>query len=265
MTFTATFRLFTHPYCRFFLLFGILTSCTTTGPTRIAVSKASDNYINWLKRSDSTLEIINMYALTTDSARSLIGRCDGLLVTGGDDVYPGWYGQEADTARCTGFDRRRDTLDMALIARAFELKMPVFGVCRGHQIINVYLGGKLVIDVPSDFPEPETHQCDDYLNCFHSVAVSQNTQLARISGCDSAVVTTNHHQAVADLAPFLKISAWSKDRLPEAIEWIDPEGKSFLLGVQWHPERMDKTNPLSGPLAGEFIRQAVRYSQQHKN
>jgi len=240
----------------FLILIFVLSGCTREKPVKIAFSKATPNYTNWIKRTDSTLILINLYSLSIDSALRVLDECSGLILTGGEDIYPGNYGRECDTGKCTGFDRYRDTLELMLISKAFELKMPVVGICRGNQILNVYLGGKLIINIPSDFNKPVTHQCEDYLHCFHTVYIAPKTVLRQITKCDSAPVTTNHHQAIQMLSPMLRENAWSGDGLIEGIEWRNPNGKSFLIGVQWHPERMEKTNGLSGNLAGEFIRQA---------
>jgi putative glutamine amidotransferase len=245
----AGFLLLNHAYCQ-------------PVPLKIGISKASPNYVNWLKRADSSIQPVDLYTLPVAEAVLQLGLCDGLLLTGGEDVYPGRYGKEYDTLRCTEMNPHRDTLDMALIGKALALKMPVVGICRGHQILNVYLGGTLIIDIPKDVANPAIHQCDDYLHCFHPVNLGKSTMIARISRCDSAQVTTNHHQAVDRLSPLLISNASSEDKLTEGIEWKDPEGKSFLLGVQWHPERMDRTNPLSGSIADEFIRQATTYSRK---
>jgi putative glutamine amidotransferase len=142
--------------------------------------------------------------------------------------------------------------------------MPGVGICRGHQILNVYLGGSLIVDIPQDIGTRVTHQCEDYLRCFHRVNVAGGRRLAGISGCDTATVTTNHHQAVDRLAPSLMANATSGDHLIEGIEWKEPAGKSFLMGVQWHPERMEPANPLSGPLVREFLLQSARYSVINK-
>ena len=233
-------------------------------PMKIGLSKASPNYVNWLKRADPSIQTIDLYKLTFSMAIQQLGVCSGLLLTGGEDVWPGRYGKASDTLRCTEMNPHRDSLEMALIEKALALKMPVVGVCRGNQILNVYLGGTLIIDIPKDYGKSTIHQCEDYLNCFHSVNVRKTTLLARISQCDSARVTTNHHQAVDRLSPLLISNATSDDKLIEGIEWKNPEGKSFLLGVQWHPERMDPTNPLSGQLVTEFIRQSDIYFNQHQ-
>jgi putative glutamine amidotransferase len=238
--------------------------CSRPVPLKIAISKTSPNYEHWLKQADSAAVLVNLYTLPIDSALMALSVCDGLLLTGGEDVYPAWYGRESDTVRCTEMNPHRDSLDIALIGKALDLKMPVFGICRGHQILNVYLGGKLVIDIPADYPSLVKHQCEDYLHCFHNVNITKHSLLSSLCKCDSFPVTTNHHQAVDQLSPLLAVCARSNDSLVEGIEWLHPEGKSFLIGVQWHPERMERKNPLSGPLADEFIRQSVDFSSQHK-
>lgn len=228
---------------------------------KIALSKSSPNYVQWLKKADPGVQIINLYTLNKNVAMEVLEHCDGLLLTGGEDVFPGWYGKETESDRCTGMNLHRDSLEMAVINKAMELKMPVFGICRGHQMLNVYLGGKLIIDIPTDYGQSVTHMCRDYLHCFHEVYVQRNSSLYQITGTDSAAVTTNHHQAVDFLSPLLTVSARSSDGLVEGIEWLNPEGKNFLMGVQWHPERMETSNPLSGKLAGTFINACESFSK----
>jgi len=229
---------------------------------KIALSKASPNYIQWLKRSNPGIQLVNLYTLNKKVAVELLGDCDGLLLTGGEDVFPGWYGKETESGRCTGFNLRRDSLEMAVLTEAIALKMPVFGICRGQQLLNVYLGGKLIIDLPTDYGQSVTHMCRDYLKCYHEVYVQRNSSLYQITGIDSALVTSNHHQAVDFLSPLLAVSARSSDGLVEGVEWLNPEGKNFLMGVQWHPERMDKQNPLSGTLASRFITECEAYMKK---
>jgi putative glutamine amidotransferase len=250
--------------CLFALVVTALHGNAQEFPLRIGLSKASTNYENWLKRSDPAVVTVNLWLLPVDSALRELGRCNGLLLTGGEDVYPGLYGKEPDTGRCTEMNRRRDSLEFALIAKALSAKMPVFAVCRGQQILNVFNNGTLIIDIPSDAGKKVVHQMDDYLRCFHPVTVQQGTLLASVCRCGSASVTSNHHQAVDRLSALLRVNAVSPDGLTEGVEWKEPAGRSFLLGVQWHPERMEKTNPLSGPLADEFLRQAAMYGVSNR-
>ena len=226
---------------------------------KIGISKASPNYINWLKRKDTTVVTINLFDMPIEKAVQTLAACDGLLLTGGEDVYPGFYGKAADTIRCKVMDRHRDTLDFALITKALEMKMPVMAICRGHQILNVALGGSLIINIPTDVPGHLVHQCDDYLHCTHEVIVIQGSVLYNISHVADGTVTTNHHQAIDRLAPGLVINAVSADKVIEGIEWKQPFTKSWLLGVQWHPERMETANPLSGPVSEKFLEKAAEF------
>jgi putative glutamine amidotransferase len=128
------------------LVFSILifiTSCNHSNkePMKIAVTKASKNYINWLKQGDSALIPIDMYTMEIDTALESLNYCAGLLVTGGEDIQPEYYGQAGEKYLCKEMDPRRDTLEIALIKKAIELRMPVLGICRGEQMLNVTLGG----------------------------------------------------------------------------------------------------------------------------
>jgi putative glutamine amidotransferase len=245
------------------------TSCSQQekAPITIAISKGSpkssyENYYKWLEYHDSTITIIDMYSLPLDSALIIFESCDGLLITGGTDVYPGVYGKEHDTVRCWEPDHKRDSLELSLIKAARNAGTPMLGICRGHQIINIGLGGSLIVDIPSDFDTIIEHQCEDYQNCFHKVTVESNSLLNEISGIYAGEVNSNHHQGVDRLARELKAVSYASDGLIEAVEWAYPEGNPFLLGVQWHPERMDYENPLSGPIAIRFLEEARDYARQ---
>ncbi|MCF8296679.1 MAG: gamma-glutamyl-gamma-aminobutyrate hydrolase family protein [Saprospiraceae bacterium] len=259
----------------FISLIIILNSCSNTAKQeetkeiktlKIAISKAKGsegylNYVKWVNLLAPEAECIDMYFTSLDSAIMLFEECSGLIVSGGADVFPGRYGKIADTTRCGAIDFRRDTLEIKLIKEALRRKMPILGVCRGHQILNVALGGSLIIDIPTDFDTTVSHQCDDWQNCFHNVNLTKGSLLEEICKVNSGIVNTNHHQAVDVLASELKVSANSTDGLIEAVEWKNPEGKSFLIGVQWHPERMDTTNVLSWNIGKRFIEEAEKFSE----
>ena len=197
-----------------------------------------------------------MYPLGIDSALSLLKTCDGVLITGGEDVFPGVFGKIEDTARCGSIDRYRDSLEFALIDAAIANKMPLIGVCRGLQIINIALDGSLIIDIPSDYDTTVTHRQNDWINCYHPVHLIPESQLFEITQTMAGDVASNHHQGIDDLGKGLFISAYAADSLPEAIEWKNRGNKSFLMAVQWHPERMDTLDLLSAPIAKEFLREA---------
>lgn len=228
-------------------------------PIKLALSSATDNYINWIHRIDSTVVIYDLKNLKPDSAISILKKCDGLLLTGGEDVFPGFYGQISDTARCET-NIVRDSLEFYLITKAEKLKLPILGICRGLQIMNVAHGGKLIIDIPKDFPGNVNHRLEDYTKAFHRVNIAKETLLNQVCSSDTGWVTTNHHQGIASLGENIRISARSQDLLPEAIEWSDPDKKGYFMAVQWHPERMSKDNPLSDPIGRAFLQACIIYS-----
>jgi putative glutamine amidotransferase len=229
----------------------------------IALSKGSPdssyaNYYRWIERIDTAAEGIDMYAMPIDSALVLFRECSGLILTGGTDIHPEYYGKAYDTVRCWPIDDHRDQLEMRLLDSAIAWGIPVLGICRGHQMINVALGGSLVVDIPQDRGTAVIHQCEDYLNCFHPVRLDPASQLAGIAGVKEGVVNSNHHQAADAIAPGLKAVAFTSDGVVEALEWADPAGKTFLLGVQWHPERMELSNPLSDALGRKFLNEVTK-------
>jgi len=253
----------------FFAIFAIttfvLSSCCREGrQLKIAVSKisgdhATNNYVKWLSGINPDAEYINMYAVSRDSVELIFEDCAGLLLTGGVDVYPGNYGKEYDTARCGKFDFYRDSLEFKLIELAMEREVPVIGVCRGQQILNVALGGSLYVDIPTDINTMVLHRCKDWQNCYHNVKVLPDNLLKTITGVDDGRVTTNHHQIIDRLSDELKVLAVSDDGLIESVGWRNTPDKPFLIAVQWHPERMDTTNRLSFPLAKRFLEESIIY------
>ncbi|MDG1901491.1 MAG: gamma-glutamyl-gamma-aminobutyrate hydrolase family protein [Bacteroidales bacterium] len=236
---------------------------------RIAVSKeksteSNTKYSDWILHHDSTIDLVYMYPMGIDSALVKLKSCNGLLLTGGQDIFPGYYGKIDDTARCGSIDRYRDSLEMLLIDAAMELEMPIFGVCRGEQILNVSQGGTLYIDIPSDYDTTVEHHNSDWSLCYHPVLISEGSQLSDICGdIDDNQVVTNHHQGIEKLGNNLSISAWSADSLPEAIEWKRNSNHRFIMAVQWHPEVMSYDHRLSSPLAKAFIAACEINSKKH--
>jgi putative glutamine amidotransferase len=253
-------------------------------PVKIALSKSSPNYVDWIHRGDSGIVIIDLAGMKPADAIQRLHDCSGLILTGGGDIDPSMYQSEGNKEECKDIDRNRDILETALIHEALSLKMPILGICRGEQMLNVVLGGSLITDIQSYMklksqvrnsspvyltgpetaviasPEPVKnvntdviHECDDFLHCFHPVRLEPTSLLRSIIGSDTGTVTTNHHQAILKLGSGLKKNAQSADSIIEGIEWKDAVGKSFMLGVQWHPERMDASNAFSGKLLQRFL------------
>lgn len=168
-----------------------------------------------------------------DSLARLCELCDGFLLTGGHDVSPALYGQEALPA-CGATSPQRDAMEQALLRLAMERDMPVLGICRGIQLINACLGGTLWQDLPSQHPSDIAHvQRAPYRAPTHTVQILPDTPLMNLLKTDTLPVNSYHHQAIRDLAAPLRPMALSPDGLVEAI-WHP--GKRFLWAVQWHPE-----------------------------
>jgi len=120
-------------------------------------------------------------------------------------------------------------------------------------------GGSLFVDIPSDFGTSVTHRCSNSQNCFHDITISTGSLLEEISEIDHGQTNSNHHQAVNQLGNGLIATSISEDGIIESIEWEDPDNKSFFIGVQWHPERMDTENNLSLPIAKYFINKSAQF------
>jgi putative glutamine amidotransferase len=211
-------------------------------------------YEAWLHRIDSRLRLVSLYHVRSDSVEFWLNHCDGILMTGGEDVYPAWYGREQDTVDCGSFDLHRDSLELKMLDYAFARKKPLFGICRGLQIINIHQKGTLVPDIPSRMGEKVKHRQSGPVE--HEVKILPNSRLFEISAIRKGRVLSNHHQGIDRPGKNLHLSARSADCLPEAIEGSDTSPMPFLMAVQWHPEKMDPESPLSKPLATQFV-QAV--------
>jgi putative glutamine amidotransferase len=171
---------------------------------------------------------------------SYVGRAldgiDGVLLTGGEDIDPAWYGAEP-SPRLHPPSRERDLFELALFASARQRELPILGICRGIQLVNVGLGGTLFQDLPSERPGPVSHDPGSARDArAHAIELLPGSRAAEALGGLEFTVNSFHHQGVDKLAAGLVASGWSSDGLIEAAE--SPAGAPWLLAVQWHPEEM---------------------------
>jgi len=165
---------------------------------------------------------------------------DGVVMHGGADVWPGSYGEEPLKEAWIG-DRIRDLYDLALV-EAFEQEgKPIFGVCRGLQLINVAFGGTLYQDIETQHEHPQTLRHRDpvtYDRNYHDIQIVPNSRMAQLyPGQGQARVNSIHHQAVKGLAPGFEVEAWSlPDHVPEAIRRSNGGKRGYIAATQWHPE-----------------------------
>jgi putative glutamine amidotransferase len=190
----------------------------------------------------------------------LVATAAGLVLTGGVDVAPERYGESPRPDARLEVYPERDDMEWELLAGARERRLPVWCICRGLQLVNVYLGGTLWQDLPTQLPGPVPHELADTPDTLaHPVRVAgPGTTLAERLSREAVLVNSRHHQAVKDLAPGLEAAAWSPDGLVEAFELAGTgdNGGWWLRGVQWHPENLVAMN-LQRSLWEDFVHAVI--------
>ena len=189
---------------------------------------------------------------SNDDPREIIERIDGLLLAGGGDIDPALYGGNPTAAQLV--DRKRDDFELALIHGACRRDMPILGICRGIQILNVSQGGTLR-DLHDDVQLSETHGINlDSLDA-HEVEIVDGSRLAQLLGPGTRRVNSFHGQAVGQVGETAQVAAKSPDRVVEAIEL---PGHSFVIGMQWHPEMPSQQMAVFEA----FVEQAAAYDRR---
>ena len=209
-----------------------------------------ENYVRWLKGVDN-IEIVKL-SVEDDNA-TLLNECDALVLSGGVDMDPAISGgPEVYANQPDRFQPERDLFEKRLYEQAIVKKLPVLGICRGMQLINVLEGGTLVEDLGT---LNEKHQKSGATDRVHTVHIIQNTLLSDIVNTDAGEINSAHHQAVNTLGGALQANIIADDGTIEGVEWKNKKNKPFLLCVQWHPERMFQfpDSPLSANIRNHFI------------
>jgi putative glutamine amidotransferase len=173
--------------------------------------------------------------LAEDALREIYERVDAVLLPGGPDVDPVIYGAERHPETKI-IDDARDTLELTLARWTLADDRPLFGICRGHQVMNVAFGGTLIQDIPSEVETDLPHETPGTLpraTIRHDVSIAPESRLASILGTTRVGVNSLHHQSVERPAPGVLVTGYSPDGIVEALEVPD---KRFVLSVQWHPE-----------------------------
>lgn len=216
-----------------------------------------DDYRRWIT-AENGVDVIRLSYKERNF--HLVDKCDGVLLSGGDeDVHPRFYNKIEYLEFCQGTDEHRDEFEWKILQHTETSNKPVLGICKGLQIANVFFGGSLIPDIPafgkfnhSKFPAVDRH---------HAIHVDKNSELHKISGKETGEINSAHHQSADRIGTGLIANAISPDGIVEGLERKHSDGKSFLLLVQWHPERMvNQESIFSKNIRHIFLR---RVSEQH--
>jgi putative glutamine amidotransferase len=212
------------------------------------------------------------WALPATVSRELIAecvrRCDGVLLTGGEDVDPRLYAnglpaRVRKTVTVTPDGGERDLRELLLVDEVFRQRKPLLAICRGHQVLNVALGGTLVADIRTQMPKAINHRrMDRRSEMVHQVQLTEDGLLSRIAGRKSLGVNSTHHQAVGRVAAPLQVIARSDDGVVESMQLKQSRMLPFLLSVQFHPERLANRYPEHRAIFTAFTQACVLHTER---
>jgi putative glutamine amidotransferase len=203
--------------------------------------------------------------LSDDTLRAIFERLDGLLLAGGLDVHPREFGEEV-ARYCGEIDAARDETELRITRWALAAEKPIFGICRGIQLLNVAAGGSLYQDIPAQLKTDLWHQHrkgEPYNLRAHEIEVDANSRVAHALGATALEVNSLHHQALKKIGAGLKVVARAPDGVVEAIEARTPE--HFVVGVQFHPEWLLDDDARMRHLFEHFVASAREYHYARNN
>jgi putative glutamine amidotransferase len=226
---------------------------------KIGISFSKTNfkyYWEWFTPEDlqDDVELVNLSFVENNA--SDIYKCDGFVLTGGVDIDPSFYGGLNEYNYKPEFQIERDRFEEKIFKHAKTSRLPLLGICRGLQLVNVLQGGNLVQDLDE---QNEIHKKEDETDKEHDIRIEGSSLLHEITGLDFGKVNSAHHQAVMPhiIGDDLTINAISAsgEKTIEGLEYKDKSDKGFMLCVQWHPERMTdrEQNPFSKKIKSRFI------------
>ena len=214
----------------------------------IILSKSSENYIKWMENNNTII----LDAYTIKNTDSILALADGIILTGGEDINPLQYNDTINLAVCGDINYQRDTLERKLFDFAFKNKIPLIGVCRGMQMMNVASGGTLYGDIPTEIGTTVIHRNNGEVN--HKIVLTDTCSLIFPNGTDTTIVNSWHHQGLKIMPNHLRVIARTFDGLPEAIV-MDKSVHPFMIAVQFHPERLGKENVIHQTMKSSFYKQ----------
>jgi len=215
-------------------------------------------YIEALRKAGAEPVVISL-GLTADHLDKIADSLDAVLLPGSPaDVDPGRFGAKRHP-ECADADPDRERTDFGLLEHAFSEHKPVLAICYGIQSLNVFLSGTLLQDIPSELQTSTTHDWDKERGepePIHSARIESGSRLAQLAGAREVIVNSSHHQSVLEPGRDLRIVARAPDGVIEAVEWTGDS--NWVIGVQWHPERMASGDAVAQTLFRELIAAARR-------
>jgi putative glutamine amidotransferase len=210
------------------------------------------------------LPLVMPHTTSREQVLDYVRRADGVLLTGGDDVNPKLYSTRMPAtlrgkAMVTEDGGRRDLFELLLLDEVFRQRKPLLAICRGHQLLNVALGGTLYVDLPTEKPSRIRHsQMDRNRDVVHSVRLTRGSLLSKIARNQMLGVNSTHHQAVKQVAPALRVAARSTDGVVEGVEQAaHAKVLPFLISIQFHPERLMDRHPEHRAIFEAFIQACI--------
>jgi len=209
--------------------------------------EAVDRY--WTRVTEAGGEVIDLNEAVALRVADLAPRLDALVLTGGIDVDPATYGAPERHEKVRETAPERDRMELAFLEAALARDIPVLAICRGHQLLNVGFGGQLVQHIDSGEHRAD-FRTEGYPSRWHDVRLLDGTRLSGALGETSLEINSRHHQAVAAgvLGRGLTPTAWADDHGRDLIEGMESDGHAWVVGVQWHPERLEEHKPAFAPV-----------------
>jgi putative glutamine amidotransferase len=213
------------------------------------------NYEKWIQAEPGIRTVRLSYK--ENNLRDIV-LCDGVVLSGGEDVHPRLYNRPEYLKYCEDIVEPRDEFEWAVLEHTEKNHVPVLGICRGLQVANVFFGGTLIPDIPSfgKFNHSKFPKEDRY----HDIVVDPHSEIARITGHNSGKINSAHHQSADLIGKGLVVNCYSPDGVVEGIERKKNDGKAYLMLVQWHPERMtDQEDPFTKKIKESFLNEARKH------
>lgn len=200
---------------------------------------AYENYPVWIKGNDPEIEIIK---LTTGNIDDLL-KCSGIVLSGGIDIHPRFYNNSRINYPNApkSFNEVRDEFELEVFQTAQERDLPVLAICRGMQLVNVFMGGTIIQDLEEN--KKSNHRKHNDRDGIHDIKIERYSLLFSICKNETGMINSAHHQGLEAIASELRVSAWSHDEIAEVIERKNWNSHPFFLGVQGHPERFAHFQP----------------------